>query len=304
MTYEGYDKSKNNALIKEDKRMRNQQLCVDTQFEAIKDFRQLHRGQKVFLGYEFNLKNCKYLRAATVEHNWPSHWHSRFPNGYILLFVVNGEKTYKKYFDLTDETIKGKPRYIFAATKEVETIYFAKCAEKEKSVDASKVLIAEGNNNFALGNFWGAAKKYREATDLAPSKAEVYSRLGRTFLRLGLYQQALEPLNHALSLTCDPRLRGIIYDNIGMARSNIGDQSGAISSFGLALTSDPKNANLLVHRGISFKRIGQHERAYTDTLMALRLRPGYPPAVKLKAKLEASGHIAPLETIPCSPQSR
>src|ERR1035441_1377924 len=165
-----------NQLIKEDKRMQNQQLCVDTQFEAIKDFRQLHRGDKVFLGNEFNSKNCKYLKAATVEHNWPSHWHSRFPGGYILLSVVKGEKTFKKYFDLTHETIRGNPSYIFAVTKEVERIYFAKCAEKEKSVDTSKVLVAAGNNDFALGNCWGAANKYREATEFAPSNAEAYSR--------------------------------------------------------------------------------------------------------------------------------
>lgn len=267
-------------------------------FSCLKSLTELRRGRNVFVGDKADARMANSLIRGTVAHNWPSQWHSRFPSGYILLSVVNGEKTYKKYFDLVHETINGKPRYIFAATKEVETIYFAKCAEKEKSVDASKVLIAEGNNNFALGNFWGAAKKYREATDLAPSKAEAYSRLGRTFLRLGLYQQALEPLNHALSLTCDPRLRGIIYDNIGMARSNLGDQSGAISSFGLALTSDPKNANLLVHRGISFEKTGQHERAYTDSLMALRLRPGYPPALQLKRQLEASGRITPLATAP------
>jgi hypothetical protein len=111
--------------------MQNQQLCIDTQFEAVNDFRQLHRGQKVFLGDEVNLKNCKYLKAATVEHNWPSHWHSRYPAGYILLFVVKGEKTYKKYFDLTRATIKGKPHYIFVATKEVERIYFKKTLKKK-----------------------------------------------------------------------------------------------------------------------------------------------------------------------------
>jgi ABC-type uncharacterized transport system YnjBCD substrate-binding protein len=36
--------------IKEKKAVQNQQLSVDVRFEVIKDFRQLHRGQKVYLG--------------------------------------------------------------------------------------------------------------------------------------------------------------------------------------------------------------------------------------------------------------
>jgi len=125
-------------------------------FSCLKSLTELRRGRNVFVGDKADARMANSLIRGTVAHNWPSQWHSRFPSGYILISVVNGEKTYKKYFDLVHETINGKPRYIFAATKEVEGIYFAKCAEKANSLDASKVLISEGNNDFALGNFWGA----------------------------------------------------------------------------------------------------------------------------------------------------
>jgi len=258
------------------------------------DFHNLHRGQKVFLGDEPILENCKYLRAAIVQHNWPSQWHSRFPGGYVSLCIVRGEKTYRKYFDLQSQTVNEKPRYTFAATKEAEKIYLVKCAAEEELVEKSTTLIAEGKEMYANGNLWGAVRKYEEATRFDPSNVEAYSRLGHTFLKLGLYRDALGPLNHALTLTRDVQLRSRIYDDIGVAKSNSGNQAEALSSFGLSLKSKPVNPKALVHRAVSHSRTGQHDQAYTDVLMALKLRPGYLPALHLKTKLEVSGRIPPL----------
>src|ERR1017187_10386662 len=117
-------------LIEEDKFMEKLQFCENPQFEPFNTFRQLKRGRKVFLGDKSDPRNCKYLKEATVEHNWPSHWHSRFPGGYILL-SVNDEKM---YFDLAQQTVYGKPAYIFAATKEVERICLIKCAEEQTTI--------------------------------------------------------------------------------------------------------------------------------------------------------------------------
>jgi tetratricopeptide (TPR) repeat protein len=118
--------------------------------------------------------------------------------------------------------------------------------------------------------------------------------LGYALLNLGLFQEALEPLSRALSLISDQRVRSLVLDNIGMARSKLGDQTGAISSFGLALYLRPRDARFLVHRGVSLEKAGQPDNAYTDALMALKLRPGYQPALRLKQKLETSRQISPI----------
>ena len=174
-------------------------------------FDRLHRGQKVFVGDKFDLRNCEYLKEAIVIHNWPSQWHSRFPSGYILLSVREGEKKYRKYFDLADQTINGTPSYIFIASKEAEEFYLLKSAkqqeEKLKAVDVVKALMIEGNTMYASGNLWGAVRKYKEVTEMDSSNAGAHSRLGHTQLKLGLYEDALEALGRALSLACDSQVQ-------------------------------------------------------------------------------------------------
>lgn len=275
------------------------QFCENPQFEPLYNFRLLKRGRKVFLGDKSDPRNCKYLKEAIVEHNWPSQWHSRFPGGYILL-SVNGEK---KRFDLAQQNVYGKPAYIFPATKEVERIFLVKCAEEQKTIvegqkkiQEAKDLFAEGVKIYAHGDLWGAAEKYKAAAELDPSYAEAQSRLGHTLLKLKQPEEALKFLNHAVSLTSDMRLLSLGYDDIGLATSNLGDQQGAMSSFNLSLMFDGRNAKALVHRGISHRKTGEHDRAYADALGALNCRPAYPPALRLKKELEASGHITPLAT--------
>ena len=221
------------------------------------------------MGDKSDPRPCKMLKAAIVEHNCPSQWHSKFPEGYILLSVNDD----KKYFDLAQQTIYGKPVYIFSATKEVERICLLKCAEEKETVETAKVLIYEGRNMYAGGNLWGAVRKYRTAMELDPSNADAHYWLGETLLKLGLYKEALESLSRAESLPSDERRRSQIYDGIRLAKSELGDKTAAIFFFDLSLGFSSRNFKALVHRGMSYDMEGQHDRAYTDALMALKLRP-------------------------------
>ena len=99
--------------------MSNETFNGNGQYGSIKDFRQLKRGQKVFTGDKPDARDCDSLRPAKVEKNWPSQWHARYTKGNILLFIIEEEK----YLDIAEETIDGKPAYIFPATDEVEAIY-------------------------------------------------------------------------------------------------------------------------------------------------------------------------------------
>jgi tetratricopeptide (TPR) repeat protein len=263
--------------------MENEKFRESQQLGPINNFRQLRRGRKVFLGDNSDLRNCNTLNAATVERNWPSQWHSRFPDGYVLLSVNND----KKYFDLARQTVDGNPSYIFAATKGVEGIYFVKPAQKQKIVIQTSVLLNEGRRKYRSGNLWGAAQKYKEITELDPANGEARSRLGHTLLKLGLYKEATEALGRAESLPITGWQLSRVYDDLGLASAKLGNHGAAILLFDFSVGFWPKDVKALVHRGESLRKTGQYESSYTDALMALKLRPDYAPALRLKRELEA-----------------
>ncbi|MEK7996418.1 MAG: hypothetical protein AAB403_21670 [Planctomycetota bacterium] len=57
-------------------------------------------------------ERCKFLIKTRVLRNWPSQWHSSFPNGYIE-FSRNIPFADGTIFDLRSHTINGKQTYIF-----------------------------------------------------------------------------------------------------------------------------------------------------------------------------------------------
>lgn len=156
------------------------------------------------------------------------------------------------------------------------------------------MLIVEGNEIYSTENYSGAAEKYRAAAEVDPANGEAHSRLGTALRQLGLYKEALESSKRAVPLTPDGPERAIIFDNMGVCESNLGHPVTAVLYSGIALKFQPKNARIRVHRGISYEKAGQYDRAHTDALMALKFRPGYPPALRLKLRLELSGHVTPL----------
>jgi tetratricopeptide (TPR) repeat protein len=86
---------------------------------------------------------------------------------------------------------------ISVSSKEVEKIYLVKCPEEQEIVVATKGLIAGGRNMYASSNLWGAVQEYKTATELEPSNGDAHYWLGRTLLKLGLYNEAIVSLSRA-----------------------------------------------------------------------------------------------------------
>jgi tetratricopeptide (TPR) repeat protein len=263
--------------------MENGKFSEDEQLEPINNCRQLKRRQKVFMGDDSRLRNCTTLKAAIIENNWPSQWHSRFPDGYILL-SVNADK---KYFDLARQTVDGKPAYIFAAPKGVERSYPVQGAQEQKTVTHAEPLLNEAKKMYSSGNLWGAAQNYKKLTELDPSNGEMHSRLGHTLLKLGLNKEAIEALSRAESLCTTGWQLSVVYDDLGLASAQLGNHSAAILLFDFSVGFWPKNVKALVHQGESLRKTRQYDRSYINALMALKLRPAYAPALRLKKELTA-----------------
>jgi tetratricopeptide (TPR) repeat protein len=265
--------------------MENDTFDGNEQFHCIKDLKQLKSGQKVFIGDQPNARNCRSLLPARIEHNFPSQWHSKYSRGYISL-TGNGEKT---YFDIASETIVGKAAYFFRPTERIEGIYIEKCIKDQKVAEAVRALVAEGVKQYHAKNYCGAVKRFESAITLDPANVEAQSRMAHALTKLGLYKESSESIKAGLSMGYDRDRWSLLYDDLGLCKSSLGDPEGAIVCFALSLGFSRRNVKALVHRAISYERQAQYELALTDLFVALRLRPCYPPALRVKQRLERRG---------------
>jgi hypothetical protein len=84
-------------------------------FGCIKDFTKLKgrrngrrkpQGDEVIIGDRPDVRIANLLFATSVSNNWPSQRQNRFPRGYIKF--ENGKR-----FDLANQTVDGRPVYLF-----------------------------------------------------------------------------------------------------------------------------------------------------------------------------------------------
>jgi hypothetical protein len=87
-------------------------------FECLKSFAQLNgrKKQELIVGDNSDARIAGFLLRSRVKHNWPSQWHTRYKGGYMEF--ENGKK-----FDLENETIGGKPGFLFRVTPEIDILW-------------------------------------------------------------------------------------------------------------------------------------------------------------------------------------
>jgi len=66
----------------------------------------LQKNDVVFLGDQPDARTCTFLEEVRIARNWPSQWHSCYPEGYIGF--EDG-----RLFDLAREQVAGRPAYLF-----------------------------------------------------------------------------------------------------------------------------------------------------------------------------------------------
>jgi hypothetical protein len=96
-------------------------------FSCAESFAGLKAWHRVLIGADPDIRKANFLSKTRVIHNWPSQWHSTFPEGYIAL--ENGER-----FDLKNHTISRVKVYIFRCS-EINEAYFRKRLAINKIVE-------------------------------------------------------------------------------------------------------------------------------------------------------------------------
>ena len=95
-------------------------------FGCLKSFSELNgrRKQDVIVGDNRDARIAKFRFRSRIVNNWPSQGHARYKAGYIKF--ENGKK-----FDLANQTVGGKPAFIFLVTREIYILNRRRTLENE-----------------------------------------------------------------------------------------------------------------------------------------------------------------------------
>jgi serine/threonine protein kinase len=152
--------------------------------------------------------------------------------------------------------------------------------------------LTDDGFNLTRSNDWvGAISLYYRAIQIDRNYVRAHANLGYALNRLGSYEKAIEVLSEGVERTTDIAILHRLYDARGFAKSNLKDYDGAIKDFTAALNFNSNNPRVYYHRAESNSLALRYDQSYSDVLIALRLDPDYPAALRLRGKLESQGYV-------------
>jgi hypothetical protein len=90
---------------------------------------------KVIIGDTPDIRTCTRMYHEQIVHNWPSQWHSRYPDGYIIF--ASGRK-----YDRKRRRINSEQAFTFFPTENIEII-FQKHVRKKKIIAGLEIASDE-----------------------------------------------------------------------------------------------------------------------------------------------------------------
>jgi hypothetical protein len=118
----------------------------------LKSFSHLNGREKqyVIVGDNPDARIAKLWFLSRILHNWPSQWHSRYKSGYIKF------ENWKK-FDLENQTVGGKPAFLFLVTPEIYILWRRQTLENK---------IKDSVNDMVPNDRFAAAQLIQSLADL------------------------------------------------------------------------------------------------------------------------------------------
>lgn len=164
-------------------------------------------------------------------------------------------------------------------------------AEPEKL--SAEALTDQGFESARRDDWVSAVRLYEEAMKVDKNYARAYGNLGYALNRLGRYEEAIDILTSGIEKTQDEAVLHRLHDTRGFAKSRLKDYEAAIDDFSKAIRFNSNNPRAYYHRAESKALAERYDEAYSDVLIALRLDPDHPPALRLKRRLESEGYVRP-----------
>lgn len=162
----------------------------------------------------------------------------------------------------------------------------AEASSESTSPLSARDLTNDGFELTKVGDWDGAIRQYRAAIAADKTYGRAYSNLGYALNRLGQYEEAIAVLSEGIKTTDDENILHRLYDARGFARSNLKRFGEAIEDFSIAIKLNDHNPRVYCHRAESEAQIGETEEAKADVARALFFDPDFPPALRLRARLE------------------
>jgi protein O-GlcNAc transferase len=131
-------------------------------------------------------------------------------------------------------------------------------------------LLAQAEALYRLGDLEGAAKIYSQAVQPDTTNAAPYYMLGIIRAQLGRFDEAIQPLQRAISLMPGHPVVLASYANVLNA---VGRQKEALANCEAALTTDSYSLEALIAQGAILCGLGRFEEALTSYDRALGIDP-------------------------------
>ena len=123
---------------------------------------------------------------------------------------------------------------------------------------------------YEKGDYEGAEKDFKKALDLEPENALYNNYMGKTYLKMERYNDALYHLDKSYGI--DPDMSGLAYD-LAMANYRLNYFKEALEYFNRVIKEDPSNVLARYHAGISLYKLEEYGRALSYLLEASENSP-------------------------------
>jgi len=139
------------------------------------------------------------------------------------------------------------------------------------------------------GRLADALLAYERATRLTPDDPEPWNNLGATLVKLGRLEAGRDAYTRAVEL--NPRATSLY--NLGIVQARLGRDDLALATLLRAAAADPLDPRIQSDLGIALARAGRRDEAIARWREALRLRPGFRPALQALQAVQAVGGAPP-----------
>lgn len=153
-------------------------------------------------------------------------------------------------------------------------------ARATEAFDAFQVGVRQAQS----GRFAEALLSYERAARLTPDDPEPWNNLGATLVKLGRLEEGRDAYTRAVEL--NPRATSLY--NLGIVQARLGREDLALATLLRAAAADPLDPRIQSDLGIALARAGRRDEAIARWREALRLRPGFGPALQALRAVEAA----------------
>jgi tetratricopeptide (TPR) repeat protein len=148
------------------------------------------------------------------------------------------------------------------------------CLEEALVIDASAVDVRErlARAYVAAGQGHKARRHGFALTKVRPDEASSHYLLGRGYMQLSMWSEAVDSLTKAVELA---PASSHAYNNLGYSALMIGRHEQALDVLEALLDLEPVTAYMMNNLGVAYEKNERGPDAYAAFLRAVELKPGY-----------------------------